>query len=173
MSNYLRFRVPGGLYFFTVVTAGRQPLLIEHVDKLRLAFRPVRDRHPFRIEAAVILPDHLHCVWQLPDGDADFSSRWRLIKSAFSRALRPATNGYHRKDCGERNIWQRRFWEHALRDETDVAAHVDYIHYNPVKHGHVLRPCDWGHSTFKQFVENGVYEMTWGEAGIRSDLAVE
>jgi putative transposase len=139
MTNYRRNFVPGGSYFFTVNLADRRlRLLTDNIDLLRSAFRYARARHPFRLDATVVLPEHLHAIWTLPEGDADFALRWRLIKSAFSRGLPPAeerSNSRSRKS--ERGIWQRRYWEHSLRDENDFARHVDYIHFNPVKHGHV------------------------------------
>ena len=145
MANYRRNLLAGGSYFFTVNLADRRrELLTEHVDLLRAAFRQVRARHPFSIEAAVILPDHLHAIWTLPDGDADFATRWRLIKSGFSHALPGGERiSASRAAKSERGIWQRRYWEHTLRDEEDFARHLDYIHFNPVKHGHTLRVRDW------------------------------
>lgn len=117
----------------------------------------------FRIEAAVILPDHLHAIWTLPDGDRDFSTRWMLIKAGFSRQLE---SGERRSKSrfvkGERGIWQRRYWEHFIRDEEDLARHADYIHYNPVKHGHVRQIKDWPHSTFHRHVNRGMYPIDWG-----------
>jgi putative transposase len=140
MTNYRRNLVPGGAFFFTVNLADRRlRLLTENTATLRWAFRRVRARHPVTIEAAVVLPDHLHTIWTLPAGDADFATRWRLIKSGFARAL-PAGEriSTSRAAKGERGIWQRRYWEHTLRDDDDFARHLDYIHFNPVKHGHWL-----------------------------------
>ena len=115
------------------------------------------------MDAVVILPDHLHCVWRLPDGDADYSTRWSLIKATFSRSLaRGERRSASRIKRGERGIWQRRFWEHCLRDENDYARHVDYIHWNPVKHGHVDRATDWAYSSFHRYVARGVYASDWG-----------
>ena len=139
MTNYRRNFVPGGSYFFTVNLTDRQSrLLTENIGALRTAFRYTRGRHPFTIDAIVVLPDHVHAVWTLPEGDCDFALRWRLIKSVFSRGV-PAGEriSQSRAARGERGIWQRRYWEHTLRDEGDFARHVDYIHYNPVKHGYV------------------------------------
>jgi putative transposase len=137
MTSYRRNFLPGATYFFTVNLADRRSrLLTEKIDMLRAAFRYARDRHPFTVDAIVILPDHLHAMWTLPEGDADFPLRWRLIKSSFSRALpqgeETTTSRFRR---GERGIWQRRYWEHTLRDENDFERHADYIHFNPVKHG--------------------------------------
>jgi putative transposase len=163
MTNYRRNFVPGGSYFFTVNLAERRErLLTDHIDLLRNAFRYVRQRHAFTIEAIVILPDHLHAVWTLPDGDADFAVRWRLIKSAFSRELPGGERtSASRSARGERGIWQRRYWEHTLRNESDFARHVDYIHFNPVKHGHVGRVQDWPYSSFHRMVRLRVYPADW------------
>src|SRR5215211_3224537 len=137
MTNYRRSFVPGGSYFFTVNLCDRRSrLLIERIGALRSAFRDVRTCHPFSIDAIVVLPDHLHAIWTLPDGDADFPLRWRLIKSTFSRSLPQGEQvSASRREKGERGIWQRRYWEHVLRDDADYAAYMDYIHFNPVKHG--------------------------------------
>jgi putative transposase len=164
MTNYRRNFVPGASYFFTVNLEDRRAaLLIDHVDVLRSAFREVRARHPFSVDAIVILPDHLHAIWTLPEHDADFARRWRLIKSAFSRGIPDGERvSASRSARGERGIWQRRYWEHTLRDETDVERHVDYIHFNPVKHGHVTRVRDWPYSSFHRMVKNGIYPEDWG-----------
>ena len=159
MTSYRRNFVAGGTFFFTVNLAERRlRLLTEHIDRLRAAFRATRARHPFTIDAVVVLPDHLHAVWTLPDGDADFATRWRLLKSSFSRTL---PRGERRSDSrvrkGERGIWQRRYWEHTIRDETDLARHIDYIHNNPVKHGHVTRVEDWPYSSFHRMMREGSY----------------
>jgi REP-associated tyrosine transposase len=163
MTNYRRNFLAGGTFFFTVNLADRRlRLLIEHIDELRAAVREVRERHPFTIDATVVLPDHLHAVWTLPEGDSNFGSRWRLIKSAFSRRL-PVGEIVSRSRVtkGERGIWQRRYWEHTIRDENDFARHVDYVHINPVKHGLVTRVRDWPHSSFHRMVELGVYPEDW------------
>jgi putative transposase len=168
MTRYRRNFVPGGSYFFTVNLADRRSrLLTEHIELLRTAFRDVKVAHPFTVEATVVLPDHLHALWTLPEGDADFAMRWRQIKAAFSRGLPPGERiSSSRSTKGERGIWQRRYWEHTLRDEFDFERHVDYIHFNPVKHGHVTRVCDWFYSTFHQMVRLGVYPEDWaGDAG--------
>lgn len=172
MPNYVRAFVPGGTFFFTVALLQReQRLLIEHADALRQAFRDVRRRRPFTIDAIVVLPDHLHCLWTLPPNDSDFSTRWRLIKGAFARGIEtgePLSERRVRK--AERGIWQRRFWEHAIRDERDFAAHADYIHFNPVKHGHVERAADWPHSSFSRFVQAGIYTLEWGASEVIRNL---
>lgn len=163
MSNYRRNRVPGGTYFFTVNLFDRQSgLLVEHIDVLRDAIRKTRQSRPFHIDAWVVLPDHLHCIWTLPEHDADYSGRWQAIKKAFSKSIpqneqRTAVQ-FKRK---ERGIWQRRFWEHTIISDRDYAAHVDYIHFNPVKHGWAQMVRDWPYSTFHRWVERGVYPLDW------------
>ena len=133
---------------------------------LRQVLRDVQGRHPFHMDAVVVLPDHIHAIWTLPPGDADFPTRWMLVKSAFSRryaqtndVAAPGTSRLRRR---ERAIWQRRFWEHQIRDERDFASHVDYIHYNPVKHGWVSRPIDWPHSTLHGCIEREMATADWG-----------
>jgi REP-associated tyrosine transposase len=165
--RYRRAKTPGGSYFFTVVTHKRRPILCEpsNVQALRAAFRTVMQKHPFRIDAFVLLPDHIHCIWTLPIGDHDFSTRWRLVKSYFSRNCSVVEQdhvspGRIRKQ--ERGIWQQRFWEHLLRDEIDFARHVEYIHYNPVKHRLVNAPSEWLHSSFHRYVKAGDYPADWG-----------
>ena len=169
MTSYRRNFVRGGTFFFTVNLAERRlQLLTEHIGLLRAAFRFTKARHPFTIDAIVILPDYLHAIWSLPEGDDDFASRWRLIKAAFSRELPPGEAlSQSRSDKGERGIWQRRYWEHTIRDEGDLAHHVDYVHFNPVKHGHVERVRDWPYSSFGRMVKLGIYPPDW--AGARSD----
>lgn len=163
MVAYRRNFVPGASYFFTVTLLDRSSsLLVERIIDLREVIRSVRAERPFTIDAIVVLPDHLHCVWTLPPDDADFSIRWREIKSRFSRR-RPdgerRTAGRIKK--GERGVWQRRFWEHTLRDLHDVERHVDYIHYNPVKHGYVSRVVEWPYSSFHRSVSRGEYPADW------------
>jgi len=168
MANYRRNFLAGGTYFFTVNLANRRlALLTEHIGLLRASFRSVRARYPFTIEAAVILPDHLHTIWTLPGSDGDFAGRWRLIKSAFSHGL-PGGEAISvsRTAKRERGIWQRRYWEHTVRDEDDFVRHLDYIHFNPVKHGHVARVHDWSYSSFHRWVRLGAYPKDWaGNAG--------
>ena len=164
MPDYRRNRVSGGTYFFTVNALERKlSLLTDHIDALRAAVRKVRARRPFHIDAWVVLPDHLHCVWTLPPGDADYSSRWKAIKIAFAKSL-PATEilSSVRRGKRERGIWQRRFWEHTIRDDRDYSAHMDYVHYNPVKHGLVARVAAWPYSSFHHCVEAGIYPVDWG-----------
>jgi putative transposase len=165
--QYRRSNIPGATYFFTVVTYNRQRIFEtpETLSLLRHSFRYVKDKHPFDIDAIVVLPDHLHCLWTLPLNDADFSTRWRLVKSHFSRycsSTYKQEQSSSRLKKGEQTIWQRRFWEYQIRDEHDFAKHADYIHYNPVKHGLVKLPSDWPYSSFHRCVEQGIYQKDWG-----------
>ena len=164
MSRYRRTQIAGGTFFFTVTLADRSStVLMQHIDRLRNIYRVVQEREPFQTVAICVLPDHLHAIWTLPDGDADFSRRWNQIKGGFSRGL-PTAATRSRSQAGrrEKGIWQRRYWEHAIRDELDLERHVNYIHYNPVKHGLVSRVCDWPHSSFHRYVERGVLPPDWG-----------
>ena len=161
--RYRRADVAGGTYFFTVNLADRSSrLLVEHIDELRDAVKVVKQRHPFDIDAWVVLPEHMHAIWTLPAGDRDFSGRWALIKSGFSRAIaHNETISASRTGRRERGIWQRRYWEHWIRDEIDLQRHVDYVHINPVKHGHVERAADWPHSSIRQYIERGWLNEDW------------
>ncbi|MGH8445973.1 MAG: REP-associated tyrosine transposase [Solimonas sp.] len=163
MPRYTRAFVPGGTFFFTVtLLERRRGLLIDRVDLLRQCFAEARHTRPFRIDAMVVLPDHLHCIWTLPPGDADFSTRWHAIKAGFSRGIETTEwLSERRQRKGERGIWQRRFREHVIRDEQDFERHVDYIHFSPVKHGYVMHPGDWKHSSFLRHVERGFYPPDW------------
>ena len=166
--RYQRIRIEGAAYFFTVVTHDKRPILSDPhvVELLHAATEKVRARHPFTIEAEVVLPDHLHAIGQLPDGDANFATRWRLIKEYFTRAYVKEHVVPQRSDVsrwrGEQTVWQRRYWEHLIRDEEDFAAHLDYIHLNPVRHGFVEAAKDWPYSTFCCWVDRGIYEPSWG-----------
>jgi putative transposase len=165
--RYRREFTPGGSFFFTVVTERRRPILasMDAVEVLRAAVRTVRSKRPFTVDAMVVLPDHLHCIWTLPPGDADFATRWRLIKTWFTRhvdaALHSAVNTARARK-GEQAVWQHRYWEHLLRVERDFIRHVEYIHFNPVKHGYVLSPIEWPYSSFGRYVEDGRYAQDWG-----------
>ncbi len=166
--KYRRAFVEGGSFFFTLVTEKRRPIFASDkaVEVLRNAVRSVRNARPFTLDAIVILPDHLHCILTLPPGDADFATRWRLIKTWFTKhcdpALRPVPSGVQ-STRQEQALWQHRYWEHMLRDERDFEQHVEYIHYNPVKHGYAASPLEWPHSSFRRYVEAGVYEGNWGQ----------
>ncbi len=163
MPEYRRLWVPGGIYAFTANLADRsRRLLADHFDVLRDAACIVRRRHPFEIVSWVVMPNHLHAVWRLPDGDRDFALRWMLIKQSFSRAM-PAHERItaSRLRRGERGIWQRRYWERLVRSERDLQNCIDYIHFNPVKHGLVLRAVDWPYSSFHQFFRDGSLPEDW------------
>ena len=151
--QYRRAFVPGATFFFTVVTARRRPLFGDAAacDLLRQAFRRVAIQHPFTVNAIVVLPDHLHCLWTLPPGDTDYPSRWRLIKTRVTR--------WH---GAQGSLWQPRYWEHLIRDDADYRQHVEYVHYNPVKHGYVTRPSEWPYSSFRRYVAEGLYPQDWG-----------
>ena len=164
MVLYRRQRIPGATYFFTLVLADRSSqLLTQHIQRLRQAYASVRSRHPFHTEAIVVLPDHLHCVWRLPDGDDRYAMRWRLIKTAFTMQLCAAGMTVNRRGKDERRVWQRRFWEHVIRDNDDLQKHIDYIHINPVKHGWVERVADWPYSSFHRFIAAGILPGEWAE----------
>jgi putative transposase len=175
MPDYRRAWYPGGTYFFTVNLLQRRgnDLLTRHIGQLRDAVRSVQLRHPFHIHGWVVLPDHLHCVIELPSNYADFAVRWRLIKMGFSKTMPKVERlSRTRKIRGERGIWQRRYWEHLIRDDADMQAHMDYVHFNPVKHGLVSRVADWPYSTFHRLVERGVYPHDWG-GGMDKTLAYD
>ena len=164
MPNYRRNRVPGGTYFFTVnLRDRRSDLLVTGIEALRSAVRATRARHPFHIDAWVVLPDHVHCIWTLPTGDVGFPVRWQMIKALFSRSVPRAEQRraslVRKREAG---IWQRRYWEHTIRDDRVYAAHVDYTHFNPVKHGYVQHPADWPYSSFRRCVAAGMYPQDWG-----------
>lgn len=190
MTNYRRNSIPGGSFFFTVALADRSSrLLVEEWEGLRLVMEAVKKELPFRLEAMVVLPDHLHAIWTLPSADRDYSTRWKKIKAGFSRRFpKRERRSASRLAKGERGIWQRRFWEHTLRDEADWHRHMDYIHYaapahpapaalvhpctsNPVKHGYVTRVADWPCSTFHRCVRGGVYPVDWGGDTRGEDLS--
>ncbi|MBC3806436.1 transposase [Undibacterium seohonense] len=168
MSRYRRSLLAGGTYFFTVVTYRRQAILCDEMlrNALRSAIESVRASRPFTIDAWVLLPDHLHCIWTLPEGDADFSARWMMIKRKVSIACAAqykraewltASKQKHR----ESTIWQRRFWEHQIRDDEDYTKHLDYLHYNPVKHGLINQAKDWQYSSFHRYAKSGLYDENW------------
>jgi putative transposase len=165
MVRYRRNLVPGGSFFFTVTLADRRSsILVDHVGVLRAAFRIARQERPFQIDAIVVLPDHLHAIFTLPPDDADFSGRWRRIKGHFTRQIIAAGISVGRHPNGEYALWQRRFWEHTIRDDGDFARHVNYIHFNPVKHGLVTRVRDWPYSSFRLYVRRGLLTEDWAGA---------
>jgi putative transposase len=162
MTDYRRAQFAGGYYFFTVVTLGRRRFLTDDLARhcLRLAWRDTRQKQPFEVLALCLLPEHLHCIWRLPEADRDFSGRWSRIKTGFTHRYlaeggQEFAQAQSRLDRRERGIWQRRFWEHQIRDESDLQRHVDYIHYNPVKHGLVEGVEDWPWSTYHRYVREG------------------
>ncbi|MFZ5502784.1 MAG: REP-associated tyrosine transposase [Pseudomonadota bacterium] len=174
--QYRRVFVPGASYFFTLVTERRRPILatVTVVECLRAAFRAVRKTRPFELDAIVVLPDHLHCIWTLPQGDADFSTRWRLIKTRFTKQCDPVLrvpSDLARAAKHEQAIWQHRYWEHLLRDETDYVRHIEYIHYNPVKHGLVSSAIEWPYSSFRRYVGANIYPSNWGQGVMEFDGA--
>ena len=164
MPHYRRAKIEGGVFFFTVALEDRtSDLLVREIERLRRAYRDTKAKLPFRTEAICILPDHLHALWALPAGDADFASRWMRIKAGFSRGI-PAAAARSASKIGkrEKGIWQRRYWEHAIRDDSDFARHIDYVHFNPVKHGLVSRVTDWPYSSFHRYVQRGILAADWG-----------
>ena len=177
MSRYRRSQTPGATYFFTVVTYRRQAILCDAPirEALRNAIAAVRAKRPFTTDAWVLLPDHLHTIWTLPPGDADFATRWAVIKRRVSVAC---AIEYRRADWinsskqkhRESTLWQRGYWEHQIRDENDFTKHMDYIHFNPVKHGHCKQVSEWPYSTFHRYVEQGVYSLDWGGGDVDDNL---
>lgn len=168
MPDYRRSFAPGGTFFFTLVTFGRRPIFRAPAARrvLREAIRETRRRRPFDMPGVVLLPDHLHCLWTLPPGEHDFSTRWRKIKEAFTRAFlaaggREGAPAPGQKRKGQHGVWQPRFWEHTIRDEDDFGRHLDYIHFNPVKHELVRCAHDWPYSSFHRWVRAGIYEADW------------
>ena len=159
MSNYRRAYERGGCYFFTVVTYGCRPWLTQPdiYQRLREAFRHVASARPFRVDAIVVLPDHLHCIWQMPETDSDFSTRWRLIKHFVSRSANTILS-----ERNEKYLWQRRCWEPQIRDELDWRRHMDYLFFNPMTHGYVSKVGDWKFSSFENAVTKGWYDVSWG-----------
>ena len=162
MVNYRRNFVPGGTYFFTVALRDRRSQqLTQSIDLLRQAFRNTLRSQPFHIDAIVVLPDHLHSIWTLPPGDNDYPSRWKAIKSNFSRQLSHAGIPVEKRQDGSTLVWQRRYWEHTIRNDEDFKRHIDYIHINPIKHGLVKHVVDWPFSSFHRYVKQGILPVTW------------
>jgi len=168
MPEYRRSLIRGGTFFFTVVTYRRQPILTSLQARTipHLAWDKVNQRFPFVTNAICLLPDHIHCIWTLPEGDTNYAIRWGEIKKQFTKAYhRQIGHGEQpnlsRLTRGESTIWQRRFWEHTIRDQDDYHRHLDYIHYNPIKHGYVTKAVDWEWSSFNRYVEKGIYDKDW------------
>jgi putative transposase len=169
--DYRRDYTRGATYFFTVVTFGRRKLFNqpETVASLRLAFSKEIARRPFHIDAIVIMPDHIHTIWTLPLEDINYSIRWRNIKRSFTATVQSEQRQIvfgSRLHKQEQAIWQRRFWEHRIRDRHDFNQHVDYIHYNPVKHGVAIRPVDWPYSSIHRYIRDGVLNADWGSCPV-------
>ena len=163
---YRRVIAPGATYFFTLTLQDRtSSLLTKHIDILGTAFRRARSNNPFRTKAIVILPEHLHVIWQLPDGDSDYSKRWRQIKTNFTRALIKQGITLDKNINGEYDLWQKRFWEHRIRDDNDLEQHINYIHYNPVKHGLVEFASHWMFSSIHRYIKQGILPVNWGHRG--------
>jgi putative transposase len=163
MVRYRRNFIPGGTFFFTVTLNDRQSsALVDHVKSLRAAFRKTRNERPFVVDAIVILPDHLHAIMTLPPGDSDFSGRWQRIKGAFTRSIVAAGVPVSHDHRGEYALWQKRFWEHTIRDDRDFERCANYIHFNPVKHRLVSSPNAWPFSSLHRFVRTGVLARDWG-----------
>jgi putative transposase len=167
MVKYRRNHVAGGTYFFTVTLKNRRAtILIDHIEALRAAFRKTMEARPFVIDAMVVLPDHIHTIWSLPIEDRDYAGRWRSIKSGFTHAINKAGEPLVRNAKGEYSVWQRRYWEHTIHSDADLSRHVEYIHFNPVKHGWVENVREWPYSTFHKYVEKKMYPSDW--AGIKA-----
>ncbi len=169
MSEYRRWMVPGGTFFFTVVAYKRRWIFRdeENVRLLGDVMRKVREDALFQTIAMVVLPDHLHCIWSLPRLDADYPTRWKRIKRDFTVRFLAAGGdddrvSDERRSRGERGVWQRRYWEHVVEDEGELESLCDYIHFNPVKHNHAASPAEWKWSTFGRFVASGHYDPGWG-----------
>jgi len=160
-------QVEGGSYFFTVVTEKRRKIFAydNNVKRLRAAFKTVMHKRPFVIDAAVVLPDHLHFIWTISEHDSDYSTRWRLIKSAFTKQYPESfiAQNANRKNKKQQEIWQHRDWEHCLRDELDFQQHINYIHYNPVKHGYVKRASNWQYSSIHRYIKLNILDKHWGD----------
>jgi len=172
MVTYRRALVPGGTWFFTLALANRRSTaLTDNVELLRESIRHVTRRYPFRVRAIVVLPDHLHTIWTLPQGDHDFSGRWRFLKGLFTRHLKSSGVSMEVNVRGEHGLWQRRYWEHLISSDRDYANHVDYIHANPVRHGYVETPGDWQWSSFHAFVRAGRLPANWMAAEPKTSIA--
>ena len=165
MVGYRRNLVAGGTYFFTAALQDRtSSYLIDYYDLLRQSVQTVKSKFCFDEVATVILPDHLHTIWKLPDDDFDYPARWKAIKSLFTRSLVKSGVPLTKNTRGEYSLWQRRYWEHTIINEQDLISHIDYIHYNPVKHGYVDKVSDWVPSSFHRFVQAGMLPEDWGGA---------
>jgi putative transposase len=164
MPKYRRNHQPDGLYFFTVTLKDRsKTLLTDHIDSLKQSLTRVQKESPYLSKAIVVLPDHLHAIWQLPGEDQNYSLRWRKIKAYFTHSLNSRGVPIEKNKHGKFTVWQQQFWEHTIRDVRDFENHVNYIHYNPVKHGLVSRVRDWPYSSFHRYVRRGILDLHWGD----------
>lgn len=162
MVNYRRNMIAGGTYFFTATLLNRRSsLLLEHISFLKNSVQEVKSRYPFQLKAYVILPDHCHMIWTLPNGDSDYSTRIKQIKASFSKQIACSGVTINKTRHNEYRLWQRRFWEHTIRDDNDLEQHINYIHYNPIKHGYVEHLKDWPYSSFHHFVQTGRLPEDW------------
>ncbi|MFL0797173.1 MAG: transposase [Cellvibrionaceae bacterium] len=164
MVNYRRNYLPGGTFFFTASLQDRsKTYLVDNIECFRQSVRLTKQKYPFEIIAAVVLPDHVHMIWQLPQGESDFSKRWQMIKKEFTKSLLAHSVPVSRKSENRYNLWQSRFWEYTIRNEQDLERCINYIHYNPVKHSYVTRVWGWPFSSFHQYVSRGVLSVDWGD----------
>jgi len=164
MVNYRRNLQEGATYFFTVTLQNRQStLLVNKIHFLRKAMKQVMQTHFYTIDGIVILPDHIHTIWTLPEGDSDYPLRWKKIKTAFTKSVQKEGLILEKTRHGEARLWQRRYWEHTIRDEYDLACHLNYLHYNPVKHGLVEAVKDWPYSSFHSYIKRGILSVEWGD----------
>ena len=174
MVMYRRTLQRGGVYFFTATLKNRQStLLTQHNKQLYYAIKMTQAKYPFKMIAHVILPDHIHCLWELPENDCNYSSRWRMIKSIYVRELKKLSLPIQYNNKGEANIWARRFWEHTIRDDYDLEKHLDYIHFNPVKHGLTAIPSQWPHSSIHAYIKKNIISRDWGTTHFQEDQRFE
>jgi len=166
--NYRRSLIPGGTYFFTITLQNRKSrLLVDRIHLFKKAVQRVKEQHPFKIKAYVVLPEHLHMIWELPKGDSNYSQRWKKIKALFSKSIHKSGLEISKTKHNEYCLWQRRFWEHTIKDMLDFENHVNYIHYNPIKHGLVDDLHDWPYSSFHHYVQSGLISENWGTSGLK------
>ena len=170
MSNFRRYFIPGGTYFFTLKSEYNAPIFtdLESINWLKTAIEETQTELPFEIIAEVTLPDHLHMIWSLPSGDTDYPTRWNKLKSIFTKQYLSEDEPEQPRSASRvltrrRGVWQRRYWEHTIKNESDFERHFDYVHWNPVKHCYAKSPRDWPHSSFQRWVEAGVYDINWGQ----------
>ena len=166
MVRYQRAQAAGGTFFFTVTLARRQSdVLTAGIKLLRQSLRRIHQQRPFVIDAIVIRPEHLHTIWKLPAGDTDYATCWQPIETDFTRQIGATGDCSPRHANGEPALWQRRYWKHQIRDDTDYQKHIDYIHFNPVRHGYARHVADWPYSAFHRFVRQGLLPSDWGGNG--------